>query len=73
MISAQRFSDICCRRTSEAAVNEVGAADACSWPYMVCYVPCCASLLTTLVVQVEHLVRWACVCVQTITFELDDL
>jgi len=31
------FCDIYCRRTSEAVVDEVGAANACFRPYMVCF------------------------------------
>jgi len=55
------FCDIYCRRTSEAVVDEVGAANACFRPYMVCLVPCCTLLLTTSVLQVEHMVRFVSV------------
>ena len=55
------FCDIYCRRTSEAVVDEVRAANACFRPYMVCLVPCCTLLLTTSVLQVEHMVRFVSV------------
>lgn len=57
------FCDIYCRRTSEAVVDEVGAANACFRPYMVCLVPCCTLLLTTSVLQVEHMVRFVSVLI----------